>query len=258
MLNTRLLLKKIESKTIKKEKQKELLKMRVSDNGKYSLKQFDDTKSIFIHIPKSAGISVSKGLYGNLSAGHMPLRKIQLAYNKKEFSDYFKFTFVRNPWSRLYSAYNFISQGGINKRDYDWAKNNLTGINNFEEFVMCWLTEKNIKNSLHFETQTSMLLGIGDKKINIDFIGYFENIEDDYNFIAKKIKSSNKLPLLNQTQGKKSDYTSLYTPEMIEKVSTIYQKDIINFNYVFDNSNLEETINKRNEKNNQNPIDENL
>lgn len=246
MFNTRLLLKRIESKTIKKEKQKKLLKMRTSDNEKYSLKQFDDTKSIFIHIPKSAGISISKGLYGNLSAGHMPLKKIQLAYSKEEFTNYFKFTFVRNPWSRLYSAYNFISQGGINERDSEWAKQNLRRINNFEEFVMNWLSHGNIKHSLHFESQTSMLLGVGEKKINIDFIGYFENIEDDYNYIAKKIKSPNKLPLLNKTRGKKPDYTSLYTAEMIEKVSSIYQKDIINFNYVFDNSNLEETINKRN------------
>ena len=39
----------------------------------YSYKPFVDSKSLFVHIPKCAGVSISKGLYGNLAGGHTTL-----------------------------------------------------------------------------------------------------------------------------------------------------------------------------------------
>lgn len=42
-------------------------------NESYSYKPFDDNKAIFIHIPKCAGVSVNKALFGNLAGGHTTL-----------------------------------------------------------------------------------------------------------------------------------------------------------------------------------------
>src|SRR5271165_1269962 len=43
----------------------------VITNEGTSLKPFDDTRTIFVHIPKCAGTSVSKALFGNFSGGHL-------------------------------------------------------------------------------------------------------------------------------------------------------------------------------------------
>lgn len=42
-----------------------------TEGGSYKL--FDDSRSIFAHVPKCAGISVNKALYGNLAGGHTTL-----------------------------------------------------------------------------------------------------------------------------------------------------------------------------------------
>lgn len=68
-----------------------------SENG-YSYEPFDKHKSIFVHIPKCAGVSVSRALYGNLAGGHTSFDKYTNIFEPKRISEYFTFTVVRNPW----------------------------------------------------------------------------------------------------------------------------------------------------------------
>ncbi len=67
----------------------------------------------------------------------------------------------------------------------------------------------------------------------IDFIGRFENLEEDFQYICEKIGLSNiKLPHENITRHK--HYTKYYNNETREIVAEIYAKDIKNFGYNFD------------------------
>ena len=43
---------------------------RVETPDGFSFAQFDAFRCIFVHIPKAAGVSVSKSLFGNLGGGH--------------------------------------------------------------------------------------------------------------------------------------------------------------------------------------------
>ena len=46
--------------------------MRFSETSEgYSLKSFDEYKCIFVHIPKCAGISLTRSLFGNLAGGQI-------------------------------------------------------------------------------------------------------------------------------------------------------------------------------------------
>ena len=91
-----------------------------------------DEKLLFIHIPKAAGVSVHKTLFGIDSPGHHLTASIHKSrFSKKEWDQTFKFTFVRNPYSRLYSAYNYLSQGG-RRRDLD--KEYQCKLNTYESF----------------------------------------------------------------------------------------------------------------------------
>jgi len=203
----------------------------------YSFKPFDESKTIFVHIPKAAGVSICKSLYGSLAGGHTPISRYQYVFSKKDFCSYFKFTFVRNPWDRLFSAYTFLRKGGFNDKDKKWAADNLSPFANFEEFVMEWLNAENVREYLHFIPQTDMLFLPGTSVMSIDFVGFFENIEDDFHYIATKMNKAVELPYFNKTEREES-YLYQYNDAMIEVVGDVYRADIETLGYVFDNSTL--------------------
>ncbi len=213
----------------------------------YSYKSFDHYKCIFIHIPKTAGISLSKTLFGNLGPGHISIKKYQIIYSKEEFLNYFKFTFVRNPWERVFSAYSFLKNGGMNEIDEKWAAINLKAFDNFEEFIKIGLFKRNIRRHLHFKPQYKFLLTPYNKKILVDFIGFFENIENDFKYIKNKLSMDADVYLKheNKSGNRKHNYKDYYTNEMKDIVAHIYKKDIEIFGYNFDNSSLKQQLDKR-------------
>ena len=106
---------------------------------------FDRTRSIFVHIPKAGGVSVAISLYGNRAGSHTSVSGYQLVFSAAEFQSYFKFTFVRNPWDRLYSAYRFLSAGGMNDLDRSWSEKHLAGVEDFEAFVLEALPRRSVR-----------------------------------------------------------------------------------------------------------------
>ena len=81
---------------------------------------FDQFGRIFVHVPKCGGVSVSRAVFGSV-VQHGTIRTYQSVFSQAEFQSYFKFTFVRNPWDRLFSAWNFIKKGGKSRYDALWA-----------------------------------------------------------------------------------------------------------------------------------------
>src|SRR5690625_2614056 len=71
---------------------------------------FDQYHSIFVHIPKTAGVSVAHSLFEIKTAYHVRVSKYQIIFSQDEYNQYFKFAFVRNPWDRLVSAYRFLKK----------------------------------------------------------------------------------------------------------------------------------------------------
>lgn len=220
--------------------------MRQSDEA-YSFKQFDSTQSIFVHIPKAAGISICNSLYGNFAGGHTSLSRYALAFSKGDFDTYFKFTIVRNPWDRLFSAYNFLKKGGINKWDQEWANNNLMEFRSFEQFVTEWVSRKNVRTHIHFAPQTDLISISMQRAIRLDFIGFFENLQSDFDYIKNRV---NKLAVLSHENQQNSKggkaYMQHYTNEMIDIVHSAYKNDVDILGYSFDNSSLPTQIENRN------------
>lgn len=203
----------------------------MQNNPNALLNAFIAQKAIFVHIPKTAGISLVKTIYGdNIErGGHRKFTHISKLM-PGSMNDFFTFTIVRNPWDRLYSAYKFMMNGGINQHDENAFKLHLSSINSFEEFVMNWLSEDNLKHIIHFYPQ-SWFLKNNSGNIELDFIGRFEHLSSDFTEIAKKIGVDSKLKHLNK--GKNGSYKTVYTQEMKEKVTMIYKEDIERFNYTF-------------------------
>lgn len=203
--------------------------LRKSEIGGYSLIPFDKHRCIFVHIPKAAGVSVSKKLFGCLGGGHPPLADYAHVFSPVEFKDYFKFTFVRNPWDRLLSAYVFLAKGGFNGKDAEWAKRNLAPYANFQDFVRGWVNEKNIWTKQHFYPQSYFVTL--DGQLAVDFVGRFENIDEDFATIAQRLGVDARLEHLNSS-GKK-DYHDYYDEECADIVARVYREDIALFDYRF-------------------------
>lgn len=201
-----------------------------SDQGDFSIKPYDEHLCIFVHITKTAGTSVAKSLFGYLPY-HYTARHYQLVYGANTFRNYYKFAFVRNPWDRLYSAYRYLKAGGWNEQDKQWAQENLAAFDDFNHFVQHWLNEDNIKKHIHFKPQHEFIC---DRKGNImlDYLAYFETINDDFNFIAKKLGINAQLGKHNTNPA--DSYISVYDDISRELVASVYAEDIHLFGYAFD------------------------
>lgn len=210
-----------------------MMKLRQStiSPDKYSLKCFDESKSLFVHIPKSAGISVAASLYGCRAGGHMKMSDYTVIYSKAELNKLFKFGFVRNPWDRVYSAFNFLRSGGINESDREFSKN-LIAYNTFEDFITNGLLRKEIFNHVHFLPQSQFLFY--RNKLAVDFVGRYETITTDFSYVCDKLGRDVVLESKNESKKDENDFRQVYTREMVSIVASLYKDDIVNFNYNFD------------------------
>lgn len=200
-----------------------------SNKGDFSLKPFDQHRCLFIHITKTAGTSVAKSLFEYLPY-HYTAVDYRVIYGHRDFDDYFKFAFVRNPWDRLYSAWRYLAAGGWNDDDRQWYQDNLSRYPDFESFVNEWLNDDNILKHRHFWPQSRFTCD--SKGLLLDHVGYFETLEQDFNIIASRLGIDVKLGKHNANPGK--DYRDAYTDEMQQRVAHVYAKDIELFGYRFD------------------------
>lgn len=192
-------------------------------------------KIIFVHINKTAGTSIHKILEKMQTpcpGKHHTIEKYhKLADENHGFENYFKFTFVRNSWDRFLSLYKYR----VKTEHPTLAGNPLS----FKEWV------KNIynKNPKYYKVngpymQRFMLseqldwITDANGSINIDFIGRFEKIQDDFNIVCDKIGiPRQELPHKNKTEHK--HYTEYYDDETRELAAEKYKKDIEYFGYEF-------------------------
>lgn len=194
---------------------------------------------IFIHIPKAAGLSISTALFGRVGPGHLSMHDYEQAYTQCELSRFYKFTFVRNPWDRLASAFYFLKAGGITAQDARFASRNLAAFDSFESFVLEWLTEENVSRYWHFIPQTNYFCD-GNGRSLVDFIGHYETLDADFTQVCDRLGVYRSLPHVNRTQQRGEDYRSLFTPAMRSVVAGVYARDICLLGYDFESRGIRE------------------
>jgi Sulfotransferase family len=199
---------------------------------------------LFIHVPKNAGTTISTQLYG----GHLGHRKalFYLRSDSSHFQSKLKFAIVRNPWSRLVSAYEFGKTINPNHRPYlRETRLIFQEYRTFSDFVNLFLWENRARlDSLDpiFRPQFAYLC---DKEFNIivDKIFHFENLQQVSEWagscgetIDLELKLNTSRYLIDDGYRSKF-YRSYYNdPLLIERVGTIYRKDIELFGYEFESS----------------------
>lgn len=212
-----------------------------SDKGDFSLKAFDQHKCLFIHITKTAGTSVATSLFNYLPY-HYTAIEYRVIYGKRDFNNYYKFAFVRNPWDRLYSAYRYLKIGGWNDTDRRWASQNIGDFDDFNQFVKQWITKENIQKHLHFKPQYEFICD-NNKRLLLNYLAYFETLESDFNHICRKLNIDAKLAHHNINPG--SSYIDAYDDISRNIVNEVYADDIELFGYKFDGIADRKIVNTR-------------
>jgi hypothetical protein len=190
-----------------------------------------DLEAIFIHVPKNAGVSISKGLFG-IRVGHRRFRDLYF-HEPELIQRFFVFAFVRNPWDRFLSTYKFLEQGGFNETDKKWAEENLSAWDNFEDFVLALENGDNSEHILaekHFRPQAYWLLD-HQGKIKLDYAGRYENLDEDFEYICTRLGVNCSLPHLNKSDH--SPYYNYYNERTKRIVGNLYRQDIRLLNYTF-------------------------
>lgn len=170
-------------------------------------------KIIFYNVPKCASTTIRKTIFSGNS-------ELSLRVPKKSLEEYFKFTFVRNPWDRMVSNWrSFTTQPCRVKQLLSMSDKNLS---KFEDFVDFTLEAKNH----HWQPQVLFL------PHQVDFIGKVETFEQDFLKLCE-ILDENPKKNVRSNVTRHAEYSSYYTPLSRDIVSGIYQDDIQTFGYKF-------------------------
>ena len=197
----------------------------------------DKDKFIFIHIPKCAGTSIEFFLNGSAHVEWDEHNKIWVQHATAEqikkfycqnYEDYFSFTFIRNPWDRAVSDYLWIKKD-LNIEDS--FKNYLLLENNFNSPHLRYPHLNKAGRGDHILAQSDFILNSNGDRI-VDFIGRFENLQEDFNIVCDKIGIAQK-QLTHRNKINHKHYTEYYDEETKQIVAEKYAKDIEYFGYKF-------------------------
>jgi len=172
--------------------------------------------SIFIHIPKNAGTSISNWLIDNCKGKwykpkswqgkHFMLNQLPTPHRIRRNTI---FCCVRNPWQRAFSYYNYY------KNTENRAVDGLT----FEEYVM---------NTDMAQFKVPQLRYIDPSTIVLRY----ENLWEDFKIMQEFYDCYKPLDIKNSSGGS-IDYKDHYNEDMITKVGLIAAKDIAHFDYKY-------------------------
>ena len=195
-------------------------------------------KALFMHIPKTGGMSLYRAIkHPRVKIkGHFIQNPLYI-HLKDSLKFYpqkpFVFTFVRNPWDRLVSAFFYLNQGGMNVSDRRDMKRYIKKYKgDFKAFVKEAVAEGWALDQLHLKPQVDWICD-DDGKLLTDFTGRFETLREDIQVISEKTGIPFK-SLDHRNKSKHKPYQNYYTDETLEIVANAYAKDIEMFGYKFD------------------------
>jgi hypothetical protein len=226
-------------------------------------------KYIFIHLPKVAGNSMKRllepinqadadsefwyrqyfkirrtGIHLGfrtyprgiaLLKAHATAKQVKANVRKQYFDNYFKFGFVRNPWDRQLSFYNWMLKLNPRQSWYEHQKH-VKARKDFNDFMEWYHLSGDRKANFgqFWHVQKDFLFDTDGTQL-VDFIGRFENLAEDFEYVKKQIGiEEHNLRHHNKSRDRKPrDYRKAYTDKTAELIAKICKEDIDTFGYTF-------------------------
>ena len=176
----------------------------MEENVKFDRALFNSPKGCY-SLPNSVKCEYKLGIHGRQ---HCFLSYHPVVYQK----NYLSFTFVRNPWDLMVSKYYYshLPREGISFKKMILSMDDVDA-------------KLRPRHRLKFN-QSDFI------NPNMSYIGRFENLQEDFDFICEKIGiPRQQLEKLNTTNH--PPYWECYDTQTREIVATRYKKDIEAFEY---------------------------
>lgn len=174
-------------------------------------------KAIFVHIIKTAGVSIETQ-FNHPTHDHRTALDYQSLLGKERYQHYFSFTIVRNPWDKMVSQYYYNA--------HNWVKEGTS----FEQYIRIFGDGEKITRfppfHLPYITNTS-------NAIIVDYIGRFEDLERSLITISAELKIPYQtLPHKNKS-NRKREYTDYYNQDTKNIIAHLFAEEIELFSYSF-------------------------
>ena len=176
-----------------------------------------------MHPPRNGGKSIEDIIFnkkpGQGSSCHRQITSVlqhsSFINSVQDINSYYKFMFCRNPWDRAVSLYCWwVTYGpGDPGKFIDWVRKLITGHIHSLKPQIGWIKHKN-------------------EIIKFDFLGRFENYEEDFNKLCKNLDMDLKLP--HHWATKHEHYSTYYNDESYKLITEAFREDIEYFSYKFE------------------------
>lgn len=181
-------------------------------------------KSIFIHIPKNGGTTITSILTKN---NWKPIDDIN------KYNNYYKFLFVRNPYDRYLSGWKRTKAKYSNEnKKMEEFKFNIQDFHN-DYKLLSILDKVNNKHNynIHFYyTQTKIINNYVNNINDVNDIYYLEEFSKNILILKEKFNLDiSNIEILNKSQI--IDNNKWLNNEIKEYIYNKYKEDFINFNY---------------------------
>lgn len=198
---------------------------------------------VFVAIPKTGTHSVRQALRAHLGSedieqvglfvnkrfpyaelaqikhGHLSLLQVRPFLGEQEFSSYFKFAFVRNPYDRFVSYCAFMTRDGdVFSRNPEAVMRHMLFVAPPEQHIL-------------FQPQNSFLADESGHLLT-DYVGRVEEMQASYDTICERVGiPPQSLEKVNATLRR--NYREYYDEELKQAVGHRYARDIELFGYEF-------------------------
>lgn len=192
----------------------------------------DTHRAFFVHIPKTAGTSIYDSLaMQKLPFTHAPARILRDLY-PTEFQTYFSFAFVRNPWDRMVSTFEFLRNETVWPDQKEWALQHI-GNQSFREFILRLNREPVYRASImsynFFYSQTYFITDRRGQTI-VKRIFKFEDLAAGFVELAERFGAHQPLAHSRKTQSR-AGHEAYYDAETWAIVGNLYAEDVAAFGY---------------------------
>jgi hypothetical protein len=197
-------------------------------------------RCIFVHVPRSGGTSIEDAIWpgsrtvddlwmGFISTfhnpyhtgglQHLPAKMLREVVGADIFEEYFKFSFIRNPWDKAVSQYCYM------RRRPDLRA--LIGMDEHDDFKTYL---RLIRTAAHVQWEPQHAILCDDAgKLLVDDLGRYETFAIDVARMLARLDMT--APLSHANRSERAPLDHYYDSEAIDMVAEMYAEDIRLFGY---------------------------